>query len=131
MKLPPHAYEFRASDCAVWALAALTSVPYEDVLIEVARVDTSLAGAEGLWVPQIIKVAARLGVKLRLKRTVRLDDDCGLVGVKFVADPQSHVALLKGGQVVDSIGGITMWDADVYFAPGRAVPDGILVPVDT
>jgi len=132
LRLPPHAYEHRPNDCAIWALAAITGQDYEAAVAAVAQVDPA-AGTRGLTYRQIAAAARRLGIRLRVKRTGNLDEDFGIVGVTFdksIPPPREHVAILDGrGGVIDSWMGVTVSHADVYFPPGRAKPDGILIVV--
>jgi hypothetical protein len=128
--IPPNAHLDRTNDCAIWAIAAFTSTPYEDVLIETARED-SVAGKNGLHISQIKRICETLGYPVKLKKS-NLDMDtltgilsCWLLDGKL---KEGHVALLKRGQVIDSIGGITVWDWQDYCNPHRCLVHGVLIP---
>lgn len=130
--IPPHAHLDREDDCAIWALAALTSSQYEDVLIAAAQED-KLGGTKGLHVSQIQRIAAKLGFPLKLKlKNIDFDDETGILSV-WILDRKGkrygHVCVLKKGQVIDSIGGISITDVDVYTDPTKCVVHGLLIPV--
>lgn len=145
LKLPPHHFPERENDCAVWALAAFLSKPYEDVLIEAAKEDPK-AGKMGLHVTQIMRIAERLGTPLRFDlhkhfqktkahpegkwygREINLEDDSGIISVwlKINGKKYGHVAVLFEGKVIDSVGGTMVWDAETYCHPDRAIVHGLL-----
>lgn len=128
--LPPHAHLDRENDCAIWALAALTGQQYEDVLIAAAQED-KLGGTRGLHVTQIQRIAAKLGMPLTLKKkNIDFDEETGLLSVWILSrgKKEGHVCVLKRGQVIDSIGGISVTDADTYCDPSKVLVHGLLVP---
>ena len=145
LKLPPHNFPERENDCAIWALAAFLSKPYEDVLVEAAKEDP-LAGKEGLHVSQIQRIAARLGTPLQFTlqkhfqktkahpegkwygREVDLEEDIGILSVWLIENGRKygHVAVLFSGKVLDSVGGTMIWDAETYCHPSRAIVHGLL-----
>ena len=128
LRLPPHNFPDRENDCAIWALAAFLSKPYEDVLIEAARED-SMAGRKGLHITQICRIAASFGTTLKLKRKVNLEEDIGILSVWLLdknGRKHGHVAVLYRGIVIDSVDGTMVWDAEVYCNPERAIVHGIL-----
>ena len=128
LRLPPHAYADRENDCAIWALSAYTSLPYERVLIEVAREDR-VAGTQGLSIAQITRVARRLGFPLRFRKKPDMEDDIGILSVWLLekGEQLGHVALLKQGQVIEANQGIMIWSVDSYFVAGHAILHGVLV----
>jgi hypothetical protein len=90
------------ADCGVAALANLTGQPYEDVYVEAARVDTKHRGKNGLWNYQMRAIAARLGVTLTSTRTYDLDEDAGILrvrwtGAKAVTSPGGHFIAVRDG----------------------------------
>lgn len=130
--LPPHAHLDRENDCAIWALAALTGEQYEDVLIAAAQED-HLGGKRGLHVTQIQRIAAKLGMPLKLKKkNIDFDEEVGLLSVWLLYEggkKEGHVCVLKRGQVIDSIGGISVTDHEVYCHPSKCIVHGLLVPI--
>ncbi len=129
LRLPPHNFPERENDCAIWAIAAFLSKPYEDVLIEAARED-SLAGKKGLHISQICRICERLGTPVKLKRKVNLEEDSGILSVWLInprtGKKEGHCAVLFEGKVIDSVDGTMVWDAETYCEPSHAVVHGIL-----
>lgn len=116
----PGPHQGEDADCAIVALAMYLGVSYEDVLREVALVDHRNKGRTGLWTRQIKQVAKRLGFDLRIKRTVDLDEDYGIL---LFSD---HVAVLRNGLLLDNSGEV--WDIHDYIAAQESVYiEGILV----
>lgn len=70
-------------DCGVAALAILAEVPYEDAYVAVARVDPEKRGKSGLFNRQVVAAARELGLTLSPTRAFDLDDDEGILRVRF------------------------------------------------
>lgn len=70
-------------DCGVAALAILAEVPYEDAYVAVAAVDPEKRGKSGLFNRQVIAAARELGLALLSTRAFDLDDDEGILRVRF------------------------------------------------
>ena len=69
-----------------------------------------------LWVRQIIRIAAALGVTLN---ATAIDDDAvGILVVKF-RDRTRHIVVLFQGVVINPADGL-VWDLDAYLATSRA-----------
>lgn len=114
----------RANDCGIWALASLTGLEYEDILVEVSRRYKD-AGSKGLYMGQIQRVAGALGVPLRLKRKFDLHESTGILGMTFLETGQGHAAVLKEGQLIDN--DRTVWSVDSYVDVKHVSVDGLLV----
>jgi hypothetical protein len=112
----------REHDCGLWSLSCFLSRPYEEVFLEAAKVDKD-AGANGLWMTQIVKIAKRLGVKLKLRRRFNHYTTTGILGMYL--DNVGHVCILKQGQVIDVDQTVT--DVDVYIKTRKAKITSILV----
>lgn len=125
MQIAP--FVLRKNDCAVWCLATFLSIPYEEIVAAAAMVDRE-AGLDGLYFGQMIRIAANLGVTLRRRDAINLEEDTGILGIVFRRDRLGHVVVLKRGQILDMRGvGISIWDADAWLHTKRAQTDGILV----
>ena len=111
------------NDCALCALAMLTGTDYNDVLLAVNKVDT-VAGKRGLWSTQITKAGALLGFTFRTKRKFDIENDTGILNVKF-PDGEEHAILLKGGMVFNSDG--TIWEVEDYIAAEKLKVGCLLV----
>lgn len=113
-------------DCGTAALTMLLGATYEDVYLEVARIDPVHRGKRGLLSREVILIAARLGIRLTLRRTFDLDQDEGIVRVRPTCtdsplDPQGHFVWLADGWIQDPQTGWTLRPAE-YLArsAGRA-----------
>lgn len=103
----------------------LLDIPYEDVYVEVAKVDKKRS-RRGLWLTQIKKAALALGHKLTYKRKYDLEEATGILSVTFEDEiPTDHVVVLWKGLIIDTDG--TLWDADAYFVLNKAKPTSLLV----
>lgn len=103
------------ADCALVALSILLQRPYEDVLgVAVTVTRSATPHQRGLFTREIRQIAAKLGARLRLRRSFDADEDEGIFG--YVKDAQSagHVAFGKRGLVWDVDG--TIWELDAYLA---------------
>jgi ABC-type bacteriocin/lantibiotic exporter with double-glycine peptidase domain len=116
------------ADCGVATLAMLLSdrgITYEDVVAAVTEVAPKVFN-RGLWLPEIIKAAKRLGVTLRQRRSYVLEDvERGILRVTWKDKGGAHVVFIRDGQVTDTDGMI--WDPDVYLSVNGAIPRALLV----
>lgn len=90
-------------DCGVAALAILAEVPYEDAYVAVAAIDPKRRGKSGLFNRQLIAAAAELGIDLAPTRRYELDDDEGILRVRW-NDPKrgglgGHFVAVKAGVI--------------------------------
>lgn len=112
-------------DCAIIALASYLSLPYEDVLTAVSKtVDSVQPHNDGVSTPDMIKVAARLGVKLSVRRKFNLGRDEGIVMFE-VPGAVNHVAFCKNGMVAGM--DATWWEYPTYLARFGYRPVSLLV----
>lgn len=119
--VPPR---LRSNDCATWALSVVTGKPYAEVLAAVEKVDHR-AGEQGLYWTQVRRIAKRLGVTLRTKRTAVLEEDAGILSVRFPDGTFHAVVLLQGPVILDADG--TVWNADDYLATKGVTKGSVLV----
>lgn len=113
------------SDCAISCLSTYTGRDYETVLIAAAR---AAKVENGMWMPQIQRVAAELGVKFVQKRKGRynLEKDTGILDVGNYRREEYHVCILWAGRVIDTDG--TVWaDVNWYLAENKYTPGTLLV----
>jgi hypothetical protein len=102
-----------ANDCAIVALSMYLGISYENVLRAVT-VSDSLQGRQGLWTRTMIRIAARLGHTLKLRKTIDLESDYGIVRLP------EHAAVLRNGLIIDTDG--TIWDADAFLSQWHVEP---------
>lgn len=94
----------KGRDCGVAALAMFAMVAYEDAYIAVVRVDPAFRGGEGLHNHEIVKAAFHLGIVLEPTRTFDLDDDEGVLrlrwnGSKGKRNRGGHFVTVRNGQI--------------------------------
>lgn len=111
------------ADCGVAVLAMALSVSYEDALLALGgEVPTILR--RGVWFPELIRAAARLGFVLKAKRRPDLEADEGILQIRFVKGADQHVVLLREGIVFDT--DCTAWRPEDYFKAKRCEPGSLL-----
>lgn len=110
------------SDCAIAALAMLTGLPYEDVLMTAAR---HAPCESGMFLTQIQRVADEMGVALAIRKKGRydLDEARGILHVSRKGE--YHVCVLDRGRILDTDNSV--WDADTYLATKRYRAGALLV----
>jgi len=111
-------------DCGIAALASLIEQPYEDVFVEAARVEKRYRGRSGIYLREIQRIAKALGVTLVRKPHPALDDDEGLLVVKWRRGSRHepgvlHLVAVGHGVIVDPSDG-TVLPPDEYLAREKA-----------
>lgn len=102
-------------DCGVAALANYAELSYEDVYVAAARVETSQRGKGGLHNKEIVAIGKVLGLTLTSTRRFDLDDDDGVLRVRWNGDrgkrvPGGHFVCAKHGIILDGVENIpTPW----------------------
>lgn len=119
------------ADCALAALASYLGVTYEDVLLAAGRVTKNNVLKAGLHGTEIVRVAGRLGVKLRSTAWDRVDqdEDTGILIVLARINGQAyeeHCVIFHKGSIIDLRDG-TLWASDVYCRHFAADPSSLLV----
>ena len=100
-------------DCAIAAIATLLEQPYEDVFLEAAKVEKKYRGRNGVFLPDIVRIAKALGVALERKKQPNLDDDEGLLVVTWRKDSRhdagtNHLVAVGHGVIVDPFDGVVL-----------------------
>lgn len=111
-------------DCAITALSMYLGKPYEDVLgAAVSITKRARVHHVGMFTREMKRTAAKLGIRLMLRRGFDLDAD---EGVLAVADgDKQHAVLLKSGLIFDGDG--TVWDPSVFCDHYKYKPISLLV----
>lgn len=120
-------------DCALCALATFAEMSYEDVFVAAAKVDPSHRGKSGASWTDIRRLAKAIGFTPRLRRSYALDEDEGLLNVRWVKGSphyqphgfSQHLVALAHGVVADPSDGLIL-PADEYLARVKAQPNGLL-----
>lgn len=110
-----------AMDCSVVCLAMLYGVPYNAALTAFVH----NVGAQGASRRQIQNAAKRLGRPLAWSsRVTDLETETGILWVQVAKWPNSHLVILKEGQVFDP-SDATLWDVDVYVEANAVTVKGM------
>jgi ABC-type bacteriocin/lantibiotic exporter with double-glycine peptidase domain len=78
------------ADCGVAALSIIAEVSYEDAYVAVAHIDKRHRGKNGLHNREVVAAAKRLGLRLRPTRAYDLDDDEGVLRIRWNDPSRSH-----------------------------------------
>lgn len=117
------------ADCGIAALAMLAGKRHEDVLTAAVTRKHPAPHKGGMTTRQIVQLAARLKIRLSLRRSWDLENDVGLLTVEKV-DKQpdefaQHIVLLKWGLVFDSDG--VVLEPEFFFTSQGFRPVSLLV----
>jgi len=114
------------ADCGLCALATVAELSYEDVYLAAATVDTAYRGKSGATLRVMARVASILGLKPTLNNEPSLEDDRGLLMVRWkngsphYARPfKLHVVALAHGIIADPADGVIL-PADEYLTRTKA-----------
>jgi ABC-type bacteriocin/lantibiotic exporter with double-glycine peptidase domain len=121
----------RHGDCAIATLASYLGRTYEEVLFAAARVSRGDVLERGLHTTEMVRIAKRLGTKLRELQWERVDVDeaTGILTVNARIHDQTyalHTVLFRHGDIIDCRDG-TVWDSDIYMKHFAADPVSLLV----
>jgi hypothetical protein len=106
----------KQGDCAVAALAMFAMQTYEDTYVAFAEVDYH-RGAQSVYNADVVKAAGLLGIALTATRKFDLDDDEGVLRVRWNGrkerkqNPHGHWVAVRNGQI--------FCPADVMVYPWR------------
>lgn len=108
-------------DCGVAALAALAEQSYEDAYLAVSKVDPQFNGKSGLDNKQIIAAAKVLGLTLLATRTYDLDDDEGVLRIRWnpLAGRNMKAREITGGHFVAVAHGVIVCSSYKEVQPWR------------
>lgn len=119
----------RGEDCGLACIASIIGVRYENVLAEASRVKpTGYPHTAGLYLSDMIRIADRLGLKLRKKRACNLEKDEGILTIAWKKNRFTHhvVVLVKG--LIFDLADMTVWEPNEYAKAHRAKFGAILIP---
>jgi ABC-type bacteriocin/lantibiotic exporter with double-glycine peptidase domain len=94
-------------DCGIAALAMYSEQSYEDAYVAISKLGpdelTRVRGKQGLYNSHLIAAAKHLGVQLTAVRKYDLDDDEGVLRVRWNKTPKlgGHFVAVKSGLVFD------------------------------
>jgi ABC-type bacteriocin/lantibiotic exporter with double-glycine peptidase domain len=98
-------------DCGVAALATIAEIPYEDAYFAVGTVDPHCRGKSGLHNRELVAAAAQLGITLQPTRRYDLDDEDGILRIRWNGRKGRKN---RGGHFVAIRDGIVLCPADGF-----------------
>jgi ABC-type bacteriocin/lantibiotic exporter with double-glycine peptidase domain len=113
-------------DCGVCALGLLAEISYEDAYVAVARIDPTHRGKSGLHNSELVRAAALLGLTLTPTRAFDLDDDDGILRVRWRGAKEKthrggHFVAVRNGFILCPSDGMPMrWREYLEQNTGRA-----------
>ncbi len=111
LTLPPHVVVVRPqlhkADCGIAAIAMALGLPYEDVFRLAPQV-----GRNGMMPRRFHAIGKSLGVRFRPDRYASIDEDTGLLWIKFKGS--AHLAYVHHGTLVNPSDG-TLWLPSDYL----------------
>jgi hypothetical protein len=111
------------ADCGVAVLAMYLGISYEDALLAVGQ-DAPHVLRGGLWIKEMQRAGAALGVPLKVKRSWDVEDADGIAQMKLPGK-FNHFLLVRGGLLFNT--NFTVWDAEDYYKARRAKPGVLLM----
>lgn len=114
-------------DCYVSALAAYLEKPYEEVVAAASRVYPNFWKL-GIENKDAVRIARRLGKKVRWVRDYDLEDDSGVLIITYHVGRNEHVVLLLEGRIVElEDKPVSSWEPAAYLAAHGARVGMLLV----
>ncbi len=114
------------ADCGIAALATFSELSYEDVYLHAAEIDRARRGKAGATWQDVGRMAAALGFKPRLNPEPSLEDDGGVLSIRWKRGSKhyqkpfrEHLVALDYGVIVDSADGAIL-PAGEYLTRYRA-----------
>jgi hypothetical protein len=119
-------------DCGLCALATYAELSYEDVYLAAASVDTARRGKFGATWREVARIASRLGYTPILNTEPSLEDDRGVLSVRWKRGSphyekpfRQHLVALDHGMIADPADGFVL-PADEYLARMKAAAVALL-----
>jgi ABC-type bacteriocin/lantibiotic exporter with double-glycine peptidase domain len=102
-------------DCGIASLAMFLEMTYEDVYVAFAKLDAVTRGKAGTHGYEVIAAAKSLGCKLTPTRKYDLDDDEGVLRVRWNSGERAKT----GGHWVAIKAGLILCPSDALAVPWR------------
>ena len=117
-------------DCAIACVSIYLGIPYATVRAAVPR-RVNLSTQGGLTIPQILRLAKRLGTPLKLQKDFD-SDDCGMIDLDLQDAPgtSGHLALFFKGAIYTTANGTLWTDMSAYLTHHRYTLVGLLTRKD-
>jgi hypothetical protein len=103
------------ADCGICALATFAELSYEDVYLHAAEIDKARRGKCGTTWQDVGKMAAALGFTPRLNADPSLEDDGGVLAIRWKRGSKhyqkpfrEHLVALDYGVIADSADGAVL-----------------------
>lgn len=118
------------NDCMVAALASYLCKPYEEVVAACGRIAPGFVKS-GLDNDEAQRVARRLKFKTKWVRDYEMDEDTGVLTVKFNVGGKHHAVLLLDGRIFDlEDRPVVGWEPAAYMLAANVTPNLLLVQTD-
>lgn len=116
-------------DCVIAALASYLGKSYEEVVAAAGHVYPYFYRT-GLENKDAVRVARRLGCRVRWTPGYDIDEDSGVLGINYNVGTNEHVVLLLEGRIIElEDKTLTSWEPSAYFQAHGARPGHLLVRV--
>ncbi len=97
-------------DCGLAALSMYAALVYEDLYVIAAKLDRKNRGKVGLYNREVIAIAAAAGIGLRPTRRYDLDDEEGILRLRWTCaratlNPEGHMVAVRYGLIFDPADG--------------------------
>lgn len=102
------------ADCGIAALAMLLGKPYSQVAVALSKTHPT-AKKEGMWTGEMISVARKYRMKLKVRSPAVLQGEPDITGL---VTTKNHVAVLFQGVVIDPSDG-QVWDLETWLVANR------------
>ncbi len=120
------------ADCGICALATFAGLAYEDVYLVAAAIDKSRRGKSGATWQDVGLMAEALGFTPRLKDEPSLEDDSGVLSIRWKRGSKhyqkpfmEHLVALDHGVIVDPADGVIL-PPDEYLTKYRATARALM-----
>ena len=102
------------ADCGLACVAMLTGRPYKDVF-QGAQASAKRARKHGTNEKELRRLAKGVGVKLRKRRDVNIEEDTGILWLGSENESvDDHACVLFNGTLIDPADGL-LWDPDIFL----------------
>lgn len=116
------------ADCTIACLAMWTGRAYQ----EVVSLCPPKAPVRGMYIKDVVAVAAQLGTTLIRKRRFDLHEDDGLLTlIPLPPNTIQHIVVLVNGTVVDPYNGRWWLDVEAFLRERHYRPSELLVEEDS
>lgn len=112
------------ADCTIACLAMWTGRSYQ----EIVALCPPKASIKGMYIKDVVAVAAKLGTTLKRTRRFNIHEDDGILSlIPLPPNTIQHVVILFNGTVMDPYNGRWWLDIETFMCERRYRPSELLV----